>query len=108
MTSVNSSILKGANWRGRRWVLALHNWRGNAAAVSARLKALAPYALIELVLPGGSVMALLLWLYRRQNNGAGFGHFPTRLMSFLRLAAPFRSKAAVCAASVTGSMTARL
>src|SRR6202034_3587765 len=38
-----------------------------------RLKALAPYALIELVLPGGSVMALLLWLYRRRKNGVGFG-----------------------------------
>jgi len=35
-----------------------------AAAVVAKLRDLAPYALIELVLPGGSVMALLLWLYR--------------------------------------------
>jgi len=35
------------------------------AAVLARLRDLAPYAVIELVLPGGSVIALLLWLYRR-------------------------------------------
>src|SRR5882757_1938041 len=35
-----------------------------AAAVIAKLRDLAPYAAIELVLPGGSVMALLLWLYR--------------------------------------------
>jgi hypothetical protein len=109
MTSVNSPILKGANWRDARWVLALHDWRGNAAAVIVRLKAIAPYALMELVLPGGSVMALLLWLYRRRNNGVGFGRFPKRLMSLLRLAAPLRSNAAVCAApSVVGSMTARL
>src|ERR1700721_4471461 len=52
--------------------------RVHAAAAIARLKALAPYALIELVLPGGSVMALLLWLYRRRKNGVGFGKFSVR------------------------------
>jgi hypothetical protein len=39
-----------------------------AAAVVARLRDLAPYALIELVVPGGSLMALALWLYRRQRK----------------------------------------
>jgi hypothetical protein len=34
------------------------------------VKELAPYAALELVMPGGSVMALLLWLYRRQKKGA--------------------------------------
>jgi hypothetical protein len=38
----------------------------HTAAVFAKLRDLAPYAVIELVLPGGSLMALLLWLYRRQ------------------------------------------
>jgi hypothetical protein len=39
MIAANSmSILKGANWRDARWVLALRNWRGNAAAVILRLK----------------------------------------------------------------------
>lgn len=33
--------------------------------VVAKLRGLAPYAALELVLPGGSVIALLLWLYRR-------------------------------------------
>jgi hypothetical protein len=71
MTSANSmSILKGANWRDGRWTLALRNCSGYAIAVIVRLKALAPYALIELVLPGGSVMALLLWLYRRRKHSA--------------------------------------
>ena len=36
-----------------------------AATVIARLRALAPYAAI-VALPGGSLIALLLWLYRRQ------------------------------------------
>jgi hypothetical protein len=31
----------------------------------ATLRALAPYAAIELLLPGGSLIALVLWLYRR-------------------------------------------
>jgi hypothetical protein len=108
MTSANSmSILKGATWRDARWVLALRNWGGYAAAVIVRFKALAPYALIELVLPGGSVMALLLWLYRRRKDGVGFGQFPVRLLSFLRLADPLRSNAAVrTARSAVGSMTA--
>ena len=37
-------------------------------AVIARLRNLAPYAALELVMPGGSVMAILLWLYRRRKQ----------------------------------------
>jgi len=48
------------------------NWRAYAAGVIAKLKTLAPYALVELILPGGSVIALLLWLYRRQKKGQVF------------------------------------
>jgi hypothetical protein len=36
--------------------------------IFARLKDLAPYALIELLLPGGSVLALTLWFYRRRKG----------------------------------------
>ena len=32
----------------------------------AQLRTLAPYAALELIMPGGSVLALLLWLYRRK------------------------------------------
>jgi hypothetical protein len=60
---------------GRR-IQALGKWGNYAAVAIMRIKSLAPYALIELVLPGGSVMALLLWLYRRRRNGAGFGPSP--------------------------------
>jgi hypothetical protein len=83
------------------------SWGGYAAAVIVRFKAIAPYALIELILPGGSVMALLSWLYRRRKNEGGFGRLPVRLLSFLRLVDPLRCNAAVCAArSGVGSMTA--
>jgi hypothetical protein len=79
------SILTGrAKWFDARWTLALRNWRGLAAAVVVRLKALAPYALVELILPGGSVIALLLWLYRRRKNAVSFGGFPVELLASLR------------------------
>jgi hypothetical protein len=95
-------ILTGArlrNLRAARWTPVLRNWVESAAAVIVKLKDLAPYALIELVLPGGSVMALLLWLYRRRKNGTNFGQLPAGLLSFLRLTDPsVRSNVAVCSA----------
>ena len=36
------------------------------AGAIAALKQFGPYAAIELVLPGGSLIALLLWLHRRR------------------------------------------
>jgi hypothetical protein len=39
----------------------------HTAAVVAKLRILAPYAAM-LVLPGGSLLALLWWLYRRQRR----------------------------------------
>jgi hypothetical protein len=68
------------------YMSVLKGWVGYAAAGIVRLKALAPYALIELILPGGSVMALLLWLYRRKKSGVGFAPLAGRLLSVLRLA----------------------
>jgi hypothetical protein len=72
----------------------LKGWGGYTAAVIARFKGLAPYALIELILPGGSVMALLLWLYRRRKNAIGGGRFPLRTLEFFRLGNPLRFNAA--------------
>ena len=37
----------------------------------AGLKTLAPYAAIELLLPGGSLMALGLWFYQRRLHKRG-------------------------------------
>jgi hypothetical protein len=42
-------------------------------AFIAKLRDLAPYAALELIMPGGSVMALLLWLYRRHRAAGGLG-----------------------------------
>jgi hypothetical protein len=35
------------------------------------LRKLGPYALLELVMPGGTILALLLFLYRRRRNSGG-------------------------------------
>ena len=48
--------------------LAAVELRAHTALVVGKIRAVAPYALMELILPGGSVMALLLWLYRRQKT----------------------------------------
>jgi hypothetical protein len=39
-----------------------------ATAVFAKLKAIAPYAAMELLLPGGSIIALTAWLLRRRKK----------------------------------------
>jgi len=36
----------------------------------ASLRALGPYLLVELILPGGSLLALLLWLYNHKQARA--------------------------------------
>ena len=51
MTAANTmSIFNGANRLDARWTLALRKWGAYAVAVIVQFKALAPYALIELVL----------------------------------------------------------
>jgi hypothetical protein len=60
---------------------AISSSRQFASAAVAKLKDLAPYAAIELVLPGGSLMALALWLYRRHRKARVF---PTlQILAFL-------------------------
>jgi hypothetical protein len=61
------SIESRSALNARRTAAAL-KLRARAAIVVSRVRAVAPYALMELILPGGSVMALLLWLYRRQTK----------------------------------------
>ena len=38
--------------------------------IATRLRELGPYFLVELLLPGGTVLALLLWWHRHRHNGA--------------------------------------
>ena len=48
----------------------------------AMLKSVGPYALVELVLPGGTLLALLLWLYRHR-HAAGEGRGASSRSAFL-------------------------
>jgi hypothetical protein len=61
-----------------RWTPAQ---RTHATTVIAKLRELAPYAVMELLLPGGSLMALLLWFYRRQKKAPLFATH--EILSFL-------------------------
>jgi hypothetical protein len=67
--------------RFARWMPAPRSLGGYAMAVVGRLRDLAPYALMELILPGGSLMAVLLWLYRRQKKAPEFATH--EILSFL-------------------------
>jgi hypothetical protein len=75
-----------------------------AAAVVAKLRELAPYAAIELVLPGGSLMALLLWLYRRQRNVAAFATQGMRTSRSSQLAAAIVAVMMVGATAIMASV----
>lgn len=72
MSSPPKSIFKGGPapiWgRIGQWPLGKRTLGAWAAVAFARLRELAPYALIELLLPGGSVLALTLWFYRRRQG----------------------------------------
>jgi hypothetical protein len=60
---VETALLGAAEFTSVRSALA-----GWAARGLGLLKSLGPYAAIELLLPGGSALALLLWLYRRRQK----------------------------------------
>jgi hypothetical protein len=56
--------------RHARWMPVPRKIGAYALTIIGKLRELAPYAAIELILPGGSLMALLLWIYRRQKRAA--------------------------------------
>jgi hypothetical protein len=64
-----------------RWMPAPRSLGDHVKAVVGRLRVLAPYAVMELVLPGGSLLAVLLWLYRRQRKASEFA--TDEILSFL-------------------------
>jgi hypothetical protein len=55
-----------------RWMPTPRSSGDHVKAVVGRLRVLAPYAVIELILPGGSLLAVLLWLFRRQRKASEF------------------------------------
>jgi hypothetical protein len=64
-----------------RWMPAPRSLGGYVKAVVGKLRVLAPYAAMELILPGGSLVAVLLWLYRRQKRASEFA--TEEILSFL-------------------------
>lgn len=69
-TSTFTSRLIASRSRDAQCLAAPRMLSAYTAVVVAKLRDPAPYAAIELVLPGGSLMALLLWLYRRQKKAS--------------------------------------
>jgi hypothetical protein len=50
----------------------------------AFVRAIGPYVAIELILPGGTLLALLLWLYRRYQRGEPLPPFIARSLVRIR------------------------
>jgi hypothetical protein len=50
----------------------------------AAVRAIGPYAAIEIILPGGTLLAFLLWLYRRHQRGEPLPPVIARYMSKIR------------------------
>ena len=59
------SVFRNANLHFRSDMKAIQIAGGRIAGTFYRL---GPYALLELLLPGGSLIALSLWLWRRSRN----------------------------------------
>ena len=55
---------------------------------------LGPYLLLEILLPGGTLLALLLFLYRRK--GPGFGSIVLRIALAIRVAVASLLHQAIC------------
>ena len=58
------------------------SWLRQIIGIARRL---GPYAAIEIVLPGGSLVVLLLWLFRRHRDMRSFG-WMMRMRSFAAIA----------------------
>lgn len=57
----SGDAVNDSSWR--RWPRKL---RAAATRTARSLRGLGPYVAIELLLPGGSIIALALWVYRRR------------------------------------------
>jgi hypothetical protein len=60
----------------------LSGWKGRVVRF---VRVLGPYAAIELLLPGGSLVAFLLWLYQTQRKEASLRQNSWRGMYSLRV-----------------------
>jgi hypothetical protein len=70
-----SGFEDGVARNGRRegpWTPMVRKLGSLAAALEAQFKGLTPYVAMALVVPGGSLLAPLLWFYRRQRKQAAY------------------------------------
>jgi hypothetical protein len=51
---------------------------------SAAMRVVGPYAAIEILLPGGTLLALLFWMYRRHQRGESLRVSTHRLVEAVR------------------------
>ena len=70
--------------------MTLRKLNNHALTVATKLREFAPYAAIELILPGGSLMALMLWLYRRRKKFSFFQAIFKKLERKIRSPRPRR------------------
>jgi hypothetical protein len=62
-------------------------WAAWIALAVAGLKEIGPYVAIEIILPGGTLIALLLWLYRRRQSAPA--------QRLLKLPSPFKRRSVI-------------
>jgi hypothetical protein len=79
MNAVTPSILNPARLLAH---VGFADWL--ARGVTA-VRAIGPYAAIEIILPGGTLFAFLLWLYRRHQRGEPLPPVIARPLSKVRL-----------------------
>jgi hypothetical protein len=66
MNASTGLALPAAQTPASQTVRGRARWAAWLALAIAGLKELGPYAAIEIILPGGTLIALALWLYRRR------------------------------------------
>lgn len=66
MARASSEAVNDGRWRN--WS---HTLRSGFARVQHWLRSLGPYVVIELLLPGGTIVALALWAYRQRRGAPG-------------------------------------
>jgi hypothetical protein len=75
-SELENPVISWINVPKFNWDL-LSGWKGRVVRF---VRVLGPYAAIELLLPGGSLIALLLWLYQTQRRKTALGQNARRGM----------------------------
>lgn len=83
---VERSAVNDGSWR--RWPGLL---RGAVARVQHWMHSLGPYIAIELLLPGGTIIALALWAYRRRRAARDSANAPSTAVVPAERRAPLRT-----------------